>query len=116
VLAVHAAAREAVDRARRGGGPTFLECRTMRMRGHSEADNATYVPQTLLDEWRGRDPVERFEAWLAEADVLDRAAIERVRAEVLAEVDESLAWAEASPAPEASEVTRGVYCEERPWP
>ncbi len=116
VLAVHAAAREAVDRARRGGGPTFLECRTMRMRGHSEADNATYVPQTLLDEWRGRDPVERFEAWLAEAGVLDRAAIERVRAEVLAEVDESLAWAEASPAPEASEVTRGVYCEERPWP
>jgi len=116
VLAVYAAAREAVDRAQGGGGSSFLECRTMRMRGHSEADNATYVPQGLLDEWRGRDPVARFEAWLADTGVLDRAGAEALRADVAAEVDESLAWAEASPAPDPSEVTRGVYCEERPWP
>src|SRR5205807_438471 len=61
VLAVHDAARRAVDRARAGEGPSFLECRTMRMRGHSEADDASYVPKALLDEWRPRDPVKRFE-------------------------------------------------------
>ena len=116
VLAVYAAAREAVERARGGGGPTFLECCTMRIREHSEADNATYVPEALLDEWRGRDPIARFESWLEDTGVLDRAGIASVRADVLKDVDESLAWAEASPAPEASELTRGVYCEEQPWP
>ena len=116
VLAVYTAAREAVDRARGGRGPTFIECRTMRIRGHSEADNATYVPRALLDEWRGRDPVQRFEAWLAEAGALSAAGAEAVRVEVRAVVDEALAWAEASPAPDPSEVTRGVYCEEQPWP
>ena len=116
VGAVYGAAKDAVDRARRGEGPSFIECRTMRIRGHSEADNATYVPRALLDEWRGRDPVQRFEAWLAEAGALSAAGAEAVRVEVRAVVDEALAWAEASPAPDPSEVTRGVYCEEQPWP
>jgi pyruvate dehydrogenase E1 component alpha subunit len=116
VRAVYAAAREAVDRARAGGGPTFIECRTMRIRGHSEADNATYVPRALLDEWRGRDPLQRFEGWLEEAGLVDAAAKDALRAEVQAEVDEALAWAEASAAPDPAEVTRGVYCEEQPWP
>ncbi len=60
VLAVYAAARAAVDRAREGGGPSFIECRTMRVRGHSEADDASYVPRALIEEGRRRDPVARF--------------------------------------------------------
>jgi pyruvate dehydrogenase E1 component alpha subunit len=116
VLAVYAAARRAVDGAREGRGPSFLECRTMRMRGHSEADDASYVPKALIDEWRPRDPVGRFERHLIETQVLTAGQVEDVRATVLAEVDEAQAWAEASPAPDPSELEHGVYCECRPWP
>lgn len=116
VLAVYDAARRAVDRAREGQGPFFLECRTMRMRGHSEADDASYVPKALLEEWRPRDPVKRFEDHLIETRVLTAEQVEAVRAAVLAEVDEAQAWAEASPPPDPSELERGVYCEGRPWP
>src|SRR5207302_622745 len=110
VLAVHDAARRAVDRARAGEGPSFLEWRTMRMRGHSEADDASYVPKALIDDWRPRDPVKRFEDHLIETQVLTAAQVEALREAVLAEVDEAQAWAEASPPPDPSEVERGVYC------
>jgi len=116
VLAVYDAARRAVDRAREGQGPSFLECRTMRIRGHSEADDASYVPKALIEEWRRRDPVDRFEKRLLETQVLTAGQVEALRAAVLAEVDEAQAWAEASPPPDPSELERGVYCEGRPWP
>ncbi len=116
VLAVYRAARTAVDRARRGEGPSFVECCTMRIRGHSEADDASYVPKALLDEWRPRDPVARFEARLREFGVLDSGEAEALRAGVVAEVDAAQAWAEASPPPDPTELERGVYCEARPWP
>lgn len=116
VLAVYDAARRAVDGARRGDGPAFLECRTMRVRGHSEADDASYVPKALLDEWRPRDPVARFEAHLRETGVLSADQVETLRGEVLAEVEAAQAWAEASPPPDPSELERGVYCEGQPWP
>jgi len=116
VLAVYGAARRAVDRAREGQGPSFLECRTMRIRGHSEADDASYVPKALIEEWRPRDPVARFERHLIETQVLTAAQVKDVRATVQAEVDEAQAWAEASPDPDPSELEHGVYCEGRPWP
>jgi len=116
ILAVYDAARRAVDRAREGQGPSFLECRTMRIRGHSEADDASYVPKALIEEWRRRDPVERFEEYLIETRVLTAKQVEALRAAVQAEVDEAQAWAEASPPPDPSELERGVYCEGRPWP
>ncbi len=116
ILAVYDAARRAVDRAREGEGPSFLECRTMRMRGHSEADDASYVPKALIEEWRRRDPVERFEQHLIETRVLTAKQIDALRAAVLREVDEAQAWAEASPPPDPSELERGVYCEGQPWP
>jgi len=116
VVAVYDAARLAVDRAREGQGPSFVECRTMRMRGHSEADDASYVPKALIEEWRRRDPVERFERSLIEIGILTATQAEALRTAVLAEVDEAQAWAEASPPPDPSELERGVYCEGRPWP
>jgi TPP-dependent pyruvate/acetoin dehydrogenase alpha subunit len=116
VLAVSAAAREAVEYARRGGGPSFLECRTMRMRGHSEADDASYVPAALLEEWRRRDPVERLERALVETGALAPDDIEVLRSEAAAEVEAAQAWAEATPPPDPGELERGVYCEGRPWP
>lgn len=116
VLAVYRAAQDAAGRARAGGGPSFIECRTMRVRGHSEADDASYVPRALVDEWRRRDPVARFERQLIEAGVLTSAQVEGLRAAALAEVDEAQAWAEASPPPDPAELERGVYCEGGPWP
>jgi TPP-dependent pyruvate/acetoin dehydrogenase alpha subunit len=116
VLAVHDAARRAVDRAREGHGPSFLECRTMRVRGHSEADDASYVPKALLDEWRPHDPVTRYEKYLIATRTLTADDVAASRAAVQAEVDAAQAWAEASPPPDPAEVERGVYCEDRPWP
>jgi TPP-dependent pyruvate/acetoin dehydrogenase alpha subunit len=116
VLAVHAAARDAVDRARRGDGPSFIECRTMRIRGHSEADDASYVPRSLIEEWRRRDPVERFEAYLVKQNALSAERLQTIRQTALAEVDAAQAWAEASPPPDPAELEDRVYCEQRPWP
>ena len=116
VLAVYRAAREAVDRARTGGGPSFIEGRTMRVRGHSEADDASYVPRPMIEEGRRRDPVERFGRYLVESGAAASARLDEIRAQAAAEVDEAQAWAEASPPPDPAELEHGVYCEATPWP
>jgi TPP-dependent pyruvate/acetoin dehydrogenase alpha subunit len=111
VVAVFEAARDAVDRARRGDGPTLIECRTMRIRGHSEADRYGYVPKELIEEWTARDPIMSFERRLRADGVLtdetDRAMLERIAREV----EEGLAWAEASPDPAPESVTDGVFAD-----
>ncbi len=116
VLAVYEATRRAVESARDGQGSSFIECRTMRIRGHSEADDASYVPKSLIEEWRGRDPVEGFERRLRDAGLLTSEQATAMRRDALSEVDAAQAWAEASPAPDPGELQRGVYCEGRPWP
>jgi 2-oxoisovalerate dehydrogenase E1 component len=70
VLAVIAAVRRAADRARAGEGPTLLEMKTFRMRGHEEASGTKYVPADLFAEWAPRDPVARFVARAVEARVV----------------------------------------------
>jgi pyruvate dehydrogenase E1 component alpha subunit len=109
VLAVYRAAHEAVSRARRGEGPTLLECKTMRMRGHSEHDDASYVPRELLEAWRVKDPIQRFEAWLRQAGILAEETQERIGQRLAGEIDTAVAWAEASPFPEGKDVEQGVY-------
>jgi len=109
VLAVYAAARTAVARARDGGGPTLIECRTMRMRGHSEADTFAYVPKEVLAEWAERDPIAAFERRLAAQGVLSPQADAAMRARITREVDEGLEWAEASPEPSPASVADGVF-------
>src|SRR5204863_6754848 len=64
VAAVYEAARRAIQRARGGEGPTFIECKTMRMHGHSEHDSAKYVPRELLEEWNKKDPILKAEQML----------------------------------------------------
>jgi TPP-dependent pyruvate/acetoin dehydrogenase alpha subunit len=111
VLAVYAAANEAVARARGGAGPTLIECRTMRVRGHSEADKSTYVPKALLDEWTARDPIARFERRLRDERVLTEDADASMGTRIAQEVEDGLAWAEASPEPDPATVAHGVYAE-----
>jgi pyruvate dehydrogenase E1 component alpha subunit len=109
VLEVYRAARDAVARARRGEGPTLLECKTMRMRGHSEHDDASYVPRELLEAWRAKDPIQRLEARLRQAKILDDEGQARMDKRLAEEIDAAVAWAEASPLPEGKDVEQGVY-------
>jgi TPP-dependent pyruvate/acetoin dehydrogenase alpha subunit len=111
VVAVFEAARDAVDRARRGDGPTMIECRTMRIRGHSEADRYTYVPKGLLDEWSARDPIASFEQRLRTDGTLTDEDDRAMRERISREVEEGLEWAEASPEPDPATVTDGVFAD-----
>ena len=109
VLAVYEATKRAVERARAGGGPTLIEAKTFRMKGHAEHDDAGYVPKHLFDEWKQKDPIERFERHLlgrglATEDDL-KAIVARIDAELIPEVDFAL----ASPMPPPERAFEGVY-------
>jgi pyruvate dehydrogenase E1 component alpha subunit len=108
-FAVHEAACAAVARARSGGGPTLVECKTMRMRGHAIHDNMAYVPKELLEEWARRDPLARFEAALREHDLLDDAKLAELERRITAEIDDAEAYAESSPYPDPATLEVGVY-------
>ena len=87
VEAVFAAAAEAAERARAGGGPTLIEARTMRMHGHGAHDDMSYVPEEMLAEWRDRDPIDRYtRAARRRARRSTRADRRRSASEVAAEV------------------------------
>jgi len=114
VMAVYAVAREAVERARAGDGPTLIECRTMRVRGHSEADRFTYVPAALLAEWTARDPIVLFERHLRADGILSPEADAAMAERIAGEIEEALDWAERSPEPSPESVADGVYAEDAP--
>jgi 2-oxoisovalerate dehydrogenase E1 component len=99
VLAVRAAVSTAVERARAGRGPSLLECKTFRMRGHEEASSTDYVPAEQLAAWVARDPIARFEARCDAAEVLPHDERAAVRDEVRAEVDRLVADALADEVP-----------------
>src|SRR6266852_1589564 len=72
VLAVYREAKRAIEKARAGGGPTLVECLTLRMEGHAVHDDAFYVPKVMFEQWAANDPIERYRTWLREhADMTD---------------------------------------------
>jgi 2-oxoisovalerate dehydrogenase E1 component len=99
LLAVHRSVQQAAERARRGEGPTLLEFKTFRMRGHEEASGTAYVPKPLMEEWSAKDPVSRFERLLVEGGVLSEADTQAVRADLKARIDAAVEEALAAPAP-----------------
>jgi 2-oxoisovalerate dehydrogenase E1 component len=99
LLAVRGSVERAAERARRGEGPTLLEFKTFRMRGHEEASGTAYVPGPLVEEWRGRDPVARFEKRLLEGRVLSEAEAQAARAELKARIDAAVDEALATTVP-----------------
>src|SRR5262249_9391869 len=111
VLAVHRAAFEAVARARAGDGPTLLECKTYRFKGHSRGDPCGYRNREEFDEWSKRDPVELFRRRLVEEFRQDERALEGIERACQAEVEEAVAFAVASPEPQAAECYRHVFAE-----
>ena len=101
VEAIHAAAGEAVERARDGGGPTLLEISTLRLLGHFEGDAQGYRPE--LQEVPGRDPIPRYEALLRERGVLDDAGKDQIDAEASERVEAAITFAKDSPLPNPEE-------------
>ncbi len=112
-MQVYDATREACERAYRGEGPTLIEAKMMRMKGHAIHDAAQYVPKPLFDYWQKRDPIARFENYLVnEKKWLTRKAHDELLAEVDAYLEQERAAAEASPmpTPEEDRKHQGVYC------
>jgi 2-oxoisovalerate dehydrogenase E1 component len=111
VLAVHAAAGEAVRRARAGEGPTLLECRTYRTRSHAEGmRDAGYRTREEVEAWKARDPLAHLRAQLLAADP-SAAALETIEAEVTAECAEAVEFARNSPWPDPVTASQHIYSE-----
>jgi TPP-dependent pyruvate/acetoin dehydrogenase alpha subunit len=110
-IAVYEAAGEAIARARRGEGPALLECKTYRFFDHVgvRGMGVSYRSDDEVLQWRLRDPITLLEARLAELGVLDEAAAQALHEQVLTETQEAIAFAEASPYPDESELLQDVY-------
>lgn len=98
VVEVIGAVSRAASRARSGQGPTLLEMKTFRMRGHEEASGTKYVPQELLENWATKDPVVNFRRHLVEKGGVDESALASIDAKLTAEVEEVAEWAITQPA------------------
>jgi TPP-dependent pyruvate/acetoin dehydrogenase alpha subunit len=109
VLAVYREAKRAIDKARAGGGPTLLECLTLRMEGHAVHDDAFYVPKELFERWAESDPIERYRAWLRTNAELTDEEEDEISTGVKKLLNDSLQRAEDSPLPEPHDLTEGVY-------
>lgn len=107
--AVHDAVKEAVDRARSGGGPTFIEALTYRWRGHSKSDKNLYRTREEIDEWRMRDPIPAFEAKVLKAGTLTESDLESIRDEVRNELRSAVQRANAAPDATVEGLLSAVY-------
>jgi pyruvate dehydrogenase E1 component alpha subunit/2-oxoisovalerate dehydrogenase E1 component alpha subunit len=115
IIAVIEATREAVERARRGDGPTLVEAVTFRMAGHSSSDDPTrYRDAALVAEWERRDPLARFRAWLRSAGLLAEGEEERWKEELNAEIGTAIQEAETLPPPPIETMFTDVYKEMPP--
>lgn len=105
VYAVYEAAKKAVDKARRGEGPTIIECLTYRWQGHHVGDPGNYRPKEEVAEWKANEPIGKLEAM----GLLKKEEIDEIRAAVDKEIEEACKFAEDSPYPDASEAFNDVF-------
>lgn len=111
VTAVYKVAKEAIERARNGDGPTLLECKTHRWFGHYVGDPQNYRDKEEIAQCREFDPILRFEARLIKDKVLTPAEIDEIRQRVSAEIDEAVKFAEDSPWPKPEDSLTDLYYE-----
>ena len=109
VLEMYTVTRQAVSRARAGDGPTLIEAKSMRMRGHSEHDDHFYVPKQVMEEWSTRDPLQRFEKVLHDRGFTQGGKLKKMEKKVLSAIEDAVEFAENSPFPEPYEAAEGVY-------
>lgn len=109
-FAVYEAAGEIIKRAREGGGPALLECKMIRMFGHFEGDQQTYRAKGELEDIRtNKDCIKMFSQRVTEAGVVTRGELDAIDREVVAEIQEAVAFAKAAPLPTAADLTTDVY-------
>lgn len=111
VLAVYEATKRALDRARAGGGPSLIEAKTFRMKGHAEHDDAGYVPKELFEDWKAKDPIDRFERHLLSSGLATQEELGKIAAEIDEELNREVDAALASPMPPPERAFEGVYSE-----
>jgi pyruvate dehydrogenase E1 component alpha subunit len=109
MLAVYREAKRAIEKARNGGGPTLLECLTLRMEGHAVHDDAFYVPKVMFERWAENDPIERYRKWLRENAEMTDEEEEEISTGVKKLLNDALTRAEESPMPDPSTLEEGVY-------
>jgi pyruvate dehydrogenase E1 component alpha subunit len=109
VLAVHEATYEAAEKARRGSGPTLVECKTYRHKGHSRVDSAKYRPKEEVQEWLRRDPVKNFREYLALEPFLAETELQSVEKDAAARINDAVKFALESPYPAPDEALEDVY-------
>ena len=109
VLAVYEVTKRAVERARAGAGPTLIEAKTFRMKGHAEHDDAGYVPKEQFEEWKPKDPIERFERHLLGNGLAGEEDLKAIVAKIDAQLNEEVDFALASPMPPPERAFEGVY-------
>lgn len=109
LLAVYRTTAEAVERARSGGGPTLIEARTYRWKGHSKSDKQRYRTKEEVKEWQERDPIARLAQSMLEASILTEDDLAILQARVDQEIVEAIEFAKASPEPDPATILEGVY-------
>jgi acetoin:2,6-dichlorophenolindophenol oxidoreductase subunit alpha len=109
VMAVYEAAQEAIKRARQGQGPTLIECKTYRHRGHFEGDPCVYRNSKELEEWKEKDPIPRFEQRLIDLGVLTPEKMQEIKEAIKKQIVEAERFAEESPYPDPNEIMEDVY-------
>lgn len=109
LLAVFHATRHAIERARRGEGPTLIEFKTYRWHGHSEHDKAFYRSEEELLEWKSRDPIPQFETYLKEKKILSEEDLGEITRRIQQEIDEAVQFAEENPYPEPESALEDLY-------
>src|SRR5215213_3028893 len=109
VLAVYQSTQGALARARSGGGPTLIECKTYRWHGHSEHDKAFYRTDEELAMWKSRDPIPTFTTYLTTRQVLDETKLKEIEARITATIDEAVEFATNAPDPAPEEAITDLY-------
>ncbi|TDY27024.1 pyruvate dehydrogenase E1 component alpha subunit [Paraburkholderia sp. BL6665CI2N2] len=111
-IAMHRVAREAIDRAREGGGPTLIEANTFRFHGHVFGDPDAYMDQNEKAAWVAKDPVPLFRAWLIAAKHATEAQLTEMEANHNAEIDAAVEFALSSDYPDVAELRRDIFKDE----
>jgi pyruvate dehydrogenase E1 component alpha subunit len=109
VLQVYEVMSQAAEHVRRGDGPVLVEAVTYRYFGHSKSDRNLYRTDEEIEEWKDKDPINRFRKMLVEAHILDEGQAEKLDQEAQEVIDEAVAYAESSPEPEVDTLTEYVY-------
>ena len=109
---VHEAVFEAAENAREGNGPTFLEIKTYRYRGHSMSDPANYRTKNELNSYKDKDPIETTKATILKKKYASEKALDEMEDKIIEDVEAGVEFAENSPLPDPSELFKDVYVED----